>query len=342
MYKRRLVHQDNEHTQWKQFISHIQRLLLQAKNEIHNENFKRTSSEQAAKQLRIDIDHLREQQQIKLKELKQSSLILNSNSVNDRALMFKSELSNAIRKIREDSDKQNDSHRNQLYLQFTKSYENISRQYPELEHGFVNEHEHQRIKREEERVRSELQRIHADNSLLKQKTSDLKLRIRELEINLQMSIEENKRIEQTQKNQINQMRLKHEKTNDDYEEVITKQTTLEKEISTYRNLLEGKMKPVIDHITEGYPTVPRNQDLTDRKTRLERVDQIPSKSHDTNSFVSFMSWDNKNQATNSSNIKSQRTVEDLNFKTNDNIETTDTLSPRSTRVPIVIQTRRNK
>ncbi len=48
MYNRRLVHQDAEHTQWKQLMTHIQRLLLQAKNEIQNETITRTSCDKAA------------------------------------------------------------------------------------------------------------------------------------------------------------------------------------------------------------------------------------------------------------------------------------------------------
>jgi hypothetical protein len=373
MYKRRLVHQDNEHTQWKQFITHAQRILLQAKNEIHNENVTRTTCEQTINQIHIDITRLREQQQQKLKGLKESASILNPNSTNDRAHMFKSELSSAIRRIRQDFEKQNDLHRNELYGQFTQSYEDITRQYPEVACLFLNEFEQDRIKQEEERVRSELQRMRTDTHLLKQKTSELKLRIRELQINLEMSAEENKRIEQLQQNKINQLKLKYEKTTDDYEEVITKQTTLEKEIETYRNLLEGTMKPVIDHITEEYNTMTANQvkteqryGLSNRKTRLQSGDSISSipiveNTNDTNSFVSYIAWNNKNQSTDSSmpvidfstatkgnDITITENIEDCNVKTNDNDqhiiekkETTNVLSPRNIRPPIIIQTRRN-
>lgn len=145
MYKRRLAHQDDEHTQWKQLTTHIQRLLLQAKNETHNETVARTSSEQTIKQLRLDLTKLREQQQQKLKDLKQTSLIFGPNASNDRAHMFKSELSSAIRKIRQDFERENDQQRNELYTQFTQSYDEIARQYPDLGHLFLNEREQERI-----------------------------------------------------------------------------------------------------------------------------------------------------------------------------------------------------
>ena len=45
---------------------------------------------------------------------------------------------------------------------------------------------------------------------------------------------------------IDQWKLKQERVSKDYDEVINKQTSLEKEIETYRNLLEGTMKTMVD------------------------------------------------------------------------------------------------
>jgi hypothetical protein len=362
MYKRRLAHQDNEHAQWKQFLTDIQRLLSQAKNEIHSENLIRTSCEKTIKQIRIDKIRLYEQQQQKIKDLKQSSTLLNSNSTNDRAHIFKFELSNAIKKIRQDFEKQNDLHRNNLYEQFTQSYENISRQYPELSHLFLNDPEQVRIKQEEELIRSSIQNIRRDSQLLKQKNSELKLCIRELQINIELSTEENKRIQQLQQNQINQFKLKHEKTKKNYDEVITRQITLEKEIGTYRNLLEGTMKPVIDHITEEYNTMTNNQvkieqrnELSNKTTRSKSADRISSASFientgDTNSFISSTTWNNKNHPTDVSNFSTTtKSLENLNLINNNNdqrivekIETKNSSSRSKIRPTIIIQTRRNK
>jgi hypothetical protein len=374
MYKRRLACQDTEHAQWKQFTNHIQRLLLQAKNEIHNETLTRTSSEKTIKQIHLDLTILREQQQQKLKDLKGSSVFLSSNSTNDRAHTFKSELSTAIQRIRQDFEKQNALHRNELYGQFTQAYEDITRQYPELAPLFLNEREQERIRQEEEHTRSELQRVRTDSHLLKQKNSELKLHIRELQINLEMSADENQRIQQLQQNEINQFKLKHEKTNVHYEEVITKQTSLEKEIETYRNLLEGTMKPVVDNITEEYHTMAANQGKieerytsTNRRSRPESVDRMLStpfnaNTNDTNFFVSYMKLDNRNQSTDSSRSvhdnateatnenyrETTKNIEDLDEKNNDddlriseNNERTNSSSPPNIQGPIIIQTRRN-
>jgi hypothetical protein len=344
MYNRRLAHQDDEHVQWKQLITHIQRLLLQAKNETHNETVGRTSCEQTVKQLRLDINKLREQQQQKLKDLKQTTLILGPSSSNDRAHMFKSELSSAIRKIRQDFERENDLQRNELYGQFSQAYEDIARQYPDLGHLFLSEREQERIKQEEDRIRADIQRIKTDSNVLKQKNADLKLRTRELQINLEMSLEENTRFEQLQQNEINQLKLKQEKISKDYEDVITKQTSLEKEIDTYRNLLESTMKPVVDTITNEYNSPTSNQvtsnhqqqpnGLSHRMSRSASVDRNSSSSYfsqsrpngHTNSYSRFTTYkQNGNESidstpiieipiTNENGLATSKSVDDLTIK----------------------------
>lgn len=377
MYKRRLTHQDDEHTQWKQLITHIQRLLLQAKNETHNETAGRTSCEQATKQLRLDINKLREQQQQKLKDLKQTTLILGPSSTNDRAHMFKSELSSAIRKIRQDFERENDLQRNELYGQFTQAYEDIIRQYPDLGHLFLNEREQERIKQEEDRIRTDIQRIKTDSNLMKQKNAELKLRTRELEINLEMSIDENKRIEQLQLNEINQLKLKQDRISKDYDDVITKQTTLEKEIETYRNLLEGTMKTVVDTITDEYSPTIINHDISNhqqqyqqngsshRAARSVSVDRSSSSPYlasrgvngHTNSYSRFTTYKhNGHEQTNSSavidipttvenGLATSKSVGDLSLKngihTGETNGTTNGSSPPNSRPPPVLQTRRS-
>ncbi len=373
MYKRRLAHQDDETTQWKQLITYIQRLLLQAKNETHNEISARTSSEQTTKQLRLDINKLREQQQQKLKDLKQTTLLFGPSSTNDRAHMFKSELSSAIRKIRQDFERENDLQRNELYGQFTQAYEDIVKQYPDLGHLFSNEREQERIKQEEDRIRTDIQRIKTDSNLLKQKNAELKLRTRELQINLEMSLDENTRYEQSQQNEINQLKLKQERISKDYEDVITKQTSLEKEIETYRNLLEGTTNTVIDKITNDYHSEITNEtklnqqqnDLSHRLARSASVDRSSSSPYlstsrlngHTNSYSRFKTYkQNGNESinstpvieipiTNENGLATSKSVGDLSIqKALHPIEIngiTNDSSSSNSRPPTILQTRRS-
>ncbi|CAF0777534.1 unnamed protein product [Rotaria sordida] len=374
MYNRRIAYQDTEHEKWKQFINHIQRLLLQGKNEIQNEILIHTSCDQAVKRLRLDISRLHEQEQQKLNDVKQSSFILSSNGTNERALMFKSELGNAIRRIRQDFEREHDLQRNECYQKFSQSYDEIVRQYSEFANFLLNEREQERIKQEEEHIRLEIQHIRTNTDVLKQKNSELKLHIRELEINFEMSENENKCIQQTQQNQIDQWKLKHEKITKDYEDVTNKQISLEQEIETYRNLLEGTMKPVIDNITEGYNLMTTNQikkekqnNLFNQKPLSTSVDSIlstsyPLSTYDTNnSHVSFMTLNlNNDQSSHSSipirdsltttyknNFEKSQSVEDICVKTNDNDqyvveknEQANVESLSNNRIPIHIETRR--
>nr|ACD37583.1 filament protein [Philodina roseola] len=364
MYQRRLTHQDQEHGQWKQFITHLQRLLLQGRNEIHNEIISRTSSEQACKQLRVDMSKLRDQYQQKLGEMRQTSLMLGAGSGVDRAHMFKSELSSAIRRVRQDFDRENDIQRQQLYTEFTRMYEDIARLNPELGHLFLNEREQERVRQDEDRIRMDIQRVKADFNVLKQKNAELKLRIREYQINMEMSNEENNRIEQLQENEINQLKVRHEKISQNYDEVMSKQLSLEKEIETYRNLLEGTMKSVVDTISDDYhrpqtPTTPLTMTRSMsslRPLRSSSVDRsafqpIMSKKSETNFYSSLINpkYDGK-PANNETSflvidipIGDKTTTPTTAGESTTSEENQSSESPPrlTSRPPIVLQTRRN-
>lgn len=365
MFKRRLAHQDDEHNQWKQLTTHIQRLLLQAKNETHNESITKNSCEQATKQLRADIAKLREQNQQKLVDLKQNTFVFGPNANNDRAHMFKSELSSAIRKIRQDFERENEQQRAALYTKFTQSYESIARDFPDIAHLFLTDREQERIRQEEERLRSELQRIKNETNLLKQKNAELKLRTRELQINLEMTIEENQRFEKIQQNEIDQLKTKQERVSKDYDEVITKQSSLEKEIETYRNLLEGTMKTVVDTITDEYTTNSSNQPktnssyLSNRSARSASVDRSGSSTYlstsrlngtSNNSYSRFLN--NQKTSTSSSDVieipttvvngnglAPSKSAGDLSLK--NGLHAVETNGTSSSPPPTVLQTRRN-
>ncbi|CAF0816737.1 unnamed protein product, partial [Didymodactylos carnosus] len=258
MYKRRLNHQDDEHLRWKQLAQHIQRLVLQAKNEIQNETIIKTKCEQQKQQLKIDMKSLYEQQQQRINDLKlttfgnSSSSNTFSNSGSERAQFFKSELSNAIRKIRQEYERQNDLQRQDLHNQFMLQYTEISKQYPDIQSIFQSEHDQERVRQDEDKVRSDVQRVRHDIMNIKQKNSELKIRLREVQIKIDMIQDERKRMDSKQNDELNELREKQDRMSQEFDDVTLKQTSLEKEINTYRDLLEGTLKTVVDQITDDY------------------------------------------------------------------------------------------
>lgn len=332
MFKRRLAHQDDEHNQWKQLTTHLQRLLLQAKNETQNEILTKNSCEQATKQLKAEIAKLREDNREKLGDLKQKTFVFGPQANNDRAHLFKSELSSAIRKVRQDFERQNDEQRADLYARFTQSYESIARDFPDIAHLFLTDREQERIRQEEDRVRIELQRIKNETNALKQKNAELRLRTRELQINSEMTIEENRRYEQIQQNQIDQLKSKQERVTKDYDEVITKQSSLEKEIETYRNLLEGTMKTVVDTINEDLSTSTRPA----RSVSVDRNGSTPSRLNRTtnNSYSRFANQKSNvieipTNVVTENGLAPSKSAGDLN------------LTNGTSSTPTILQTRRN-
>jgi superfamily II RNA helicase len=112
-----------------------------------------------------------------------------------------------------------------------------------------------------------------------------------------MSLEENTRFEQLQQNEINQLKSKQERIAKDYEDVITKQTSLEKEIETYRNLLEGTMKTMVDTITDDYNSTTANQQQQQQNGVSQRMPR--SASVDRNSPSTYQSASKLNGHTSS-------------------------------------------
>jgi hypothetical protein len=190
-----------------------------------------------------------------------------------------------------------------------------------------------------------------------------------------MSLDENKRFEQLQQNEINQLKSKQERISKDYEDVITKQTSLEKEIETYRNLLEGTMKTVVDTITDDYNAATANQQqqqqqqqsngLSQRLPRSASVDRSSSSPYlstsrlngHTNSYSRFTTYKpNENEpkisspvidipTTNENGLATSKSVGDLSVKNGlHSVETngiSNGSSPPSNRPPTVLQTRRS-
>ncbi|CAF3360955.1 unnamed protein product, partial [Rotaria sp. Silwood2] len=113
--------------------------------------------------------------------------------------------------------------------------------------------EQQRI--QEERLRTTLLSTRNEVAHMKARNEELNNRIKELQIHITQEREDGSRSLQRRSADIEELRRKLEILQRQYEEVTNMKTSLEKEISTYRELLEGTnnregLKQIVDHVLE--------------------------------------------------------------------------------------------
>jgi len=102
-----------------------------------------------------------------------------------------------------------------------------------------NEIYNEQQRRSEERVRSELLQTQNQAGYLRAKTQDVKNRIDELKRKLTSLRDDGVSAQAKMTREIQEAQRRLELANRDFDEVTSLKTTLEKEISTYRDLLES-------------------------------------------------------------------------------------------------------
>jgi predicted nucleic acid-binding Zn-ribbon protein len=105
-----------------------------------------------------------------------------------------------------------------------------------------NEIYNEQQRRSEERVRSELLQTQNQAGYLRAKTQDVKNRIDELKRKLTSLRDDGVSAQAKMTREIQEAQRRLELANRDFDEVTSLKTTLEKEISTYRDLLESNEK----------------------------------------------------------------------------------------------------
>jgi len=113
--------------------------------------------------------------------------------------------------------------------------------------------EQQRV--QEEKLRTTLLTTRNEVAHMKARNEELNNRIRELQLHIDQERDEGGRLIQKRAAEIEELRRKLEQLQKEYEEVTNMKTSLEKEINTYRELLEGTtnregLKQIVDHVVE--------------------------------------------------------------------------------------------
>jgi len=170
----------------------------------------------------------------------------------DPSHFFRNELAQAIRDIRNEFEALNDQQRADLHNRYMMSYNELilRHQKPDLD---PIQSEQQRV--QEEKLRTTLLTTRNEVAHMKARNEELNNRIRELQLHIDQERDEGGRLIQKRASEIEELRRKLEQLQKEYEEVTNMKTSLEKEINTYRELLEGTtnregLKQIVDHVVE--------------------------------------------------------------------------------------------
>ena len=198
---------------------------------------------------------------------------LRSHSVSndlDPSQFFRNELAQAIREIRNDYENRIDGQRSDMQNRYALLFnELIVRQQRPGDNAVQNV---QQLK-QEERSRSELLKTQNQNAHLKAQNEDVKNRIDDLQRKLNGLREDGGLAQARMAKEIEDAKSRLDRANRDYGEVSNMKTSLEKEIGTYRDLLESKWTHLSDSVfTDCCSFSPQvKMDFEDTSTALYKV-----------------------------------------------------------------------
>jgi chromosome segregation ATPase len=249
LFRRRLGDLEDEARRYKAETQRLASEIARLQNEIQNETFVKSSLDTEKMALEDELAMLKQMHEADLNELRSKTVV----DVNlDPSHFFRNELAQAIRDIRNEFEALNDQQRADLHNRYMMSYNELilRHQKPDLD---PIQSEQQRV--QEEKLRTTLLTTRNEVAHMKARNEELNNRIRELQLHIDQERDEGGRLIQKRAAEIEELRRKLEQLQKEYEEVTNMKTSLEKEINTYRELLEGTnnregLKQIVDHVVE--------------------------------------------------------------------------------------------
>ncbi|CAF0769957.1 unnamed protein product [Adineta steineri] len=249
LFRRRLADLEDEARRYKAETQRLASEIARLQNEIQNETFVKSSLDTEKMALEDELAMLKQMHEADLNELRSKTVV----DVNlDPSHFFRNELAQAIRDIRNEFEALNDQQRSDLHNRYMMSYNELilRHQKPDLD---PIQSEQQRI--QEEKLRTTLLTTRNEVAHMKARNEELNNRIRELQLHIDQERDDGSRLIQKRASEIDELRRKLEQLKKEYEEVTNMKTSLEKEINTYRELLEGTnnregLKQIVDHVVE--------------------------------------------------------------------------------------------
>lgn len=154
----------------------------------------------------------------------------------DPAQFFRNELSQAIQEIRKDYENRVEGQRNEAQGRYTALYNELI-----IRQQRLAQPSNPVDRRQEERFRKDVLTIQNQNGYIRAQNEDLRNRIAEIKRKLDSLRDEGSAVQAHLAKQIAEAQQRLDAANRDYADVTSMKTSLEKEITTYRDLLESNI-----------------------------------------------------------------------------------------------------
>ncbi|CAF1098963.1 unnamed protein product [Adineta steineri] len=245
LFRRRIADLEDEARRYKGESQRITAEISRLQTEIQNERFLKSSCEVEKLALDDEVISVKHMHEADLADVRSKNV---SNDL-DPSHFFRNELSQAIREIRNDFENVVDGQRNDMQSRYSLLYNElvVRQQRPE-----TNPLYDEQQRRHEERVRSEILETQNQSGYIRAKNQDIKNRIEELTRKLNSAREESGQSQARRDRDLEEARRRLEIANANFNEVSNLKTSLEKEIGTYRDLLESQtgLRGYVDRIVQ--------------------------------------------------------------------------------------------
>ncbi|UJR22239.1 hypothetical protein I4U23_025300 [Adineta vaga] len=244
LFRRRIADLEDEGRRHKGEGQRLSSEISRLQNEIQNERFLRSSCEVEKLALDDELTSLKHIHEADLAELRSQGV---SNDL-DPSQFFRNELAQAIREIRNDYENVVENQRNDMQSRYSLLYNELIIRQQRPDGNIQNEQQ----RRQEERVRTELLQVQNQSGYTRAKNQDIKNRIEELQRKLKSAREDGSLAQAKREKELEEARRRLEQANHDFGEVSNLKTSLEKEIGTYRDLLESQngLRGYVDRIVQ--------------------------------------------------------------------------------------------
>ncbi|CAF3402393.1 unnamed protein product [Rotaria socialis] len=248
LFRRRLADLEDEAKRYKAETQRLALEISRLQSEIQNEMMIKNTLDTEKMTLEDELTLLKQTHEASLIELKPTALV----GELDTTRFFKNELAQAIRDIRARFEEDSERKRADLHSRYTMQYNELILKYKK--NGLEPmQMEQQRM--QEEKIRTSLLTTRNEVAHMKARNEELNNRINELQISIKQEKADGDRLITRRSVEIEELRTRLEKLRREYQEISTLKTSLEKEIFTYRELLEGTnnrdgLKQIVGHIME--------------------------------------------------------------------------------------------